>query len=128
MISPEHKREYDRLNHSLVVRFRIYRGKETENPSCWDMVTIRNLSAGGVSFNYTKNIPPETVLEFNIGLAKYGLLVRCLGVVRRVDEIPPSRTDMKAIRIYGVACNFTHIEENDKKALDGLVKEFNKKA
>jgi hypothetical protein len=124
MDSKEQKRSYDRLRHAFVAKFRIYSEAASQEKAKWDVVTIRNISPGGLSFNYTQKFPIGTVLELDIGLSSVVGATHCLGIVCRVDETPPKRPDIKAIPVYGIAVKFTNLPEDKKGAIEKLVKEF----
>ena len=116
------RRKYQRVKHHFIVRFRVYQSENPEESRKWDIVTVRDLSAGGILFNYNKKIPLGTALEFNISLPPPLEAVCCQGTVCRVDEQPLSGKDIKKIPIYGIAASFTELENGKKKALDALIK------
>ena len=123
MNSEEHKRSFDRLRHSFLAKFRRYADSPGQEQSKWDVVTIRNVSPGGLSFNYTQKFPIGTVLELDIGLSSIVGTVHCLGTVCRVDEMPPKRPDLKTIPVYGIAVKFTNLPNDKKEAIERLIKE-----
>ncbi len=116
----ESKRSSDRLKHPFLAKFRIY----TDASVKWEIVTIRNVSPGGLSFNYTQKFAIKTILELDIGLSSIVGIVHCLGEVCRVDELPPRRPDLKTIPIYGIAVKFINFPEEKKEAIEKLIKEF----
>jgi len=124
MDSDEHKRGHDRLRHPFLVKFRIYTGPPAQEKSRWDVVTIRNVSPGGLSFNYTQKFPIGTVLELDIGLSSMVGTIHCLGKVCRVDELPPKMPDIKTIPVYGIAVKFSDLPDDKKEAIERLIKEF----
>ena len=124
MSSEEHKRSHDRLKHPFLVKFRTYVDVPDQDKPKWDVVTIRNVGPGGLSFNYTQMFPIGTVLELNIGFSSLVGTVHCLGAVCRVDELPPKRPDIKTILVYGIAVKFRDFPEDKKEAIERLVKEF----
>lgn len=119
MASEEQKRGSDRLKHSFLAKFRIYSDASVK----WEVVTIRNISPGGLSFNFTQKFAVGTALELHIGLTSAIGTVQCLGEVCRVDEMPPKRPDLKTITIYGIAVKFTNLPQDKKEAIERLIKE-----
>jgi len=124
MDSEEHKRSHDRLRHPFLAKFRIYTRSPDQEKSKWDVVTIRNVSPGGLSFNYTQKFSIGTVLELDIGLSSMVGTIHCSGIVCRVDELPPKRPDIKTIPVYGIAVKFSDLPDDKKEAIEKLIKEF----
>lgn len=123
MESEEHKRSSDRLKHPFIAKFRVYAQDPAQAKPRWDVVTIRNVSPGGLSFNYTQKFEIGTVLELDIGLSSTVGTVHCLATVRRVDEVPPKRPDLQTISVYGIAVQFNDLPEDKKEAIERLIKE-----
>lgn len=116
----ESRRSFDRLRHPFVAKFRKYSDASVK----WDVVTIRNVSPGGISFNYTQKFAIGTILELDIGFSSGVGTVHCLGEVCRIDEMPPKRPDLKTIPVYGIAVKFCQLPEDKKEAIEILIKEF----
>ena len=115
------KRGYKRIKHPFMARIRVIQGTvKPEEFDKWNIVTIRNLSAAGISFNYHKKLAIGTVLEFNITLPISPNPIRCLAKVCRVDE---SKSDRIKIPIFGVAAHFVEIEGDKKEAINKFVSE-----
>ena len=112
------KRKYNRIKSRFLVRFRIYKAKSPK----WDMVTIKDLSARGIYFNYDKKIPLSTLLEFNITLPTITEAIHCQGMVCRVDKQASRRKDIKTRPIYGIFAIFTQIENEKEKIIDAFAK------
>lgn len=123
MDSEEGRRSFDRLRHPFLAKFRIYADSPGEEKSKWDVVTIRNVSPGGLSFNYTQKFEIGTIVELDIGLSSVVGTVHCLATVCRVDEMPPKRPDLKTIPVYGIAVKFNDLPEDKKEAIERLIKE-----
>ena len=122
------RRKYKRIKFPFTAKVRIQeesngtiRSKES---SKWELVTIRNLSAGGISFNHTKKIELDTVLELNLSLPFITEPVHCLGKVCRVDEKPTDKKQITKIPVYGIAAYFIQMEDDKKQAIDGYVKKL----
>ena len=116
------KRRYKRMRRSFTARIRVYKGavKPAES-SKWDIVTIRNLSAAGISFNYNKKIALGALVELNITLPINPKPIRCLGQVCRIDETKSAQSDRIQIPIFGIAVRFIEIESDKKEAINKLV-------
>jgi hypothetical protein len=123
MDSEEHKRGSDRLQHPFLAKFRRYADSPSQANPKWDVVTIRNVSPGGLSFNYTQKFEIGTILELDIGLSSVVGTVHCLATVRRVDEMPPKRPDLQTIPVYGIAVQFNDLPDDKKEAIERLIKE-----
>ena len=124
MSPEEHKRSHERLRHSFLVRFRVYTDSAGQENIRWDVVTIRNISPGGISFNYTQKFIVGTVLELSINLSSSVGTINCQGVVCRVDELPPKRPDIKTIPVYGIAVKFSDLSEDKRESIERLIIEF----
>jgi len=78
----QERRRDKRIKHPFTARVRVYQeGVEHEESHKWNVVTVRDLSAGGISFNYTEKMQLGTVIEFNIALPFTEELIHCLGKV-----------------------------------------------
>lgn len=113
------KRKYKRIKHSFTARIRLYQGAvNSEQSGKWNIVTIRNLSAAGISFNYNKKIALGTLIELNITLPIGPKPIHCLAEVCRIDE---SQSDRVRIPVFGIAVRFIEIESDKKEAINKLV-------
>ena len=45
----------------------------------WDMVPVRDISAGGLTFNYTKNLGFNSLLDFKIDISQSTPTINCVG-------------------------------------------------
>lgn len=120
----QEKRRDTRVKHPFTARIRVHQeGGESEESLKWDVVTMRDLSASGVSFNYTKKIESGTVIEFNIAVPFTEEPFQCLGEVCRVDEQPTDRIRTRKIPVYGIAVRFKEIESDVKKTIKKFAEE-----
>src|SRR4030042_669443 len=120
------KREHERISQPFIIIFRIHQKEGSKEEHAWNMVTIRNLSIGGMCFNYLEKFALGTALEFNITLPSSLGAIRCLGEVQRIDEDLNYVIDGKEIPIYGIGVQFTDIEDDKKEALAKIIKDFSK--
>lgn len=116
------KRKHERIERPVTARFRVYTEGDSKTAHNWDMVTITNLSQGGMFFDYVDKFALGTILEFNIALPSTREWVHCLARVCRVDRKSPPGS--RRIPVYGVAVNFTEIEEGKEESLQTLIKVF----
>jgi hypothetical protein len=120
----ENRRKHARVKRRFTASFRLC-GDDTSGISRkWDIVTIRDISIGGISFNYHEKIPMGTALEFNIALPLSPDPVNCIGEVCRVDEPPPDRHAIRRTPIYGIAACFNDVPEETRDALQMLAERF----
>ncbi len=118
MSNGQEKRKYKRIENPYTVRLRIkqYEGHETL-PTGWDMVAVRDLGATGLFFYYKRNLGLGSLLDLKIDIS-YTPTINCVGKIIRIDEepIPPS--------IFGIATEFTEIEEYEKEIINTAVEEL----
>jgi len=120
MTTPE-KRKHNRVKRPFLARMRPYR--EVEDPAKpvkWDIVTIKDLSASGVAFNYTKIFPEGTKLEFYFPLPVTAEPLYCIGEVCRIDGSVGGNTPR--ISVHRVAVRFTEITEARQEILEQFLK------
>ncbi len=115
------KRADTRIKRRFLVRFRIESSKKSYK---WDIVTVRDLSAIGISFNYDKRIPLYTPLEFNITLPTVKESIHCKGMVCRVGKVTSHRKDIRRRPIYDIFTAFTEIERDKENIIETLAKNF----
>ncbi len=124
MDSEKQKRSHERLKHPFVAKLKLYNEAAGDEKPRWEVVTIRNISPGGLSFNYTQKFSIGAVLELDIGLSTTLGTVHCLATVCRIDELPPKRPDIKTIPIYGIAVRFNNLSDEKKEAIERLIRQF----
>lgn len=111
----EEKRSYKRIDHRFYTSFRIYPEVKTKEVFNWDMTVIKNLSAGGLLFNYNKELLIGMLLEFKIIFPASTRPIQCSAMVLRVDKNPLRR-------IYSMAVRFIEINDSDREAIDRLAR------
>ncbi len=106
------KRKHKRIEKPYMVRFQIkqYEGLEISTAE-WDMVALKDLSTGGVLFNYNKNLGIGTVLDVKIGFSTSTPPLECAGIVIRVKE-------QQYTSIFGIAVAFTEIGAQEKEMIN----------
>lgn len=114
-----------RVQQKFIIRFRFYNDNSNHGNSFkWNIVTVRNLSSNGISFNYHRKIPLHTQVEFKMSLP-FAEDFHCLGKVVRIDKEKHSETKFKKIPVYGVAVSFTKMDHFVKVAIHNFANEVN---
>ncbi len=75
------KRKYKKIIPPYIVRFRVkqYEGQEMPSPD-WDIVAVKNLSAGGIIFDYyNRNLKIGSLLDLKIDFLKSIPTINCIG-------------------------------------------------
>ncbi len=97
------KRKYKRREKPYMARLRIkqYEGLETSSAE-WDIVALKDLSAGGMLFDYNKNLELDSLLNFKIDISKYTPIINCVGKIIRIEELQPTSVFTTAIKFIGI--------------------------
>ena len=112
------KRKYKRIEKPYIVRLRIKQYKGLGKPSAeWDMVTVKDLSAGGMRFNYNKNLGIGSLLDIKIDISKSTPTINCVGKVTRIEHPHP-------LSMLRIATEFAEIEEHKKEMINTTVEEI----
>ncbi len=112
------RRKYERREKPVMVRFRtIPLVAEKMVSADWDMVPVKNLSAGGMLFDYNKNLELDSLLEFEISISKSTPPVNCVGKIIRIEELQP-------ISMFRIEIKFTEIGEQEKKLINKMTEEI----
>ena len=128
MYSVTEKRKYKRIELAkkkdkkivppYITRFRVkqYEGQEISSPD-WDIVSMKNLSAGGMvyAFNkdYNKNLELDSLLDLRIDFFKSVPSINCIGRVVRIEEPMPMTNSMSRI-----TAKFTEIDEQAREMIN----------
>ncbi len=111
----QERRKYKRIAKPYRVRFKIRSDEAQEMESdVWDSVTLHDLSAGGMLFNYNKNLGISTLLDLKIDVSKYTPTINCVGKIIRIDL--SYRHSM-----LRTATEFTEIDEQEKEVINTTV-------
>ena len=88
MFNIQERRKYKRIEKPYMARFRIkqYEGLEMSSTE-WDMVPLRDISAGGLAFNYSKNLGFNSLLDIKIDI--FSSTINCVGKIIRIDRPQP---------------------------------------
>ena len=128
MYSITEKRKYKRIELTenedkkivppYITRFRVkqYEGQEISAPD-WDIVSVKNLSAGGMVYaynkGYNKNLELDSLLDLRIDFFKSVPSINCIGRVVRIEEPMPMTNSMSRI-----TAKFTEIDEQEREMIN----------
>ena len=118
MSNGQERRKYRRIEKPYMARFRIkqYEGLEMSSTE-WDMVPVRDISPGGLSFIYTKYLGFNSLLDFKIGIATFTPAINCVAKIIRIEEPRPHS-------MCRIATGFTRIDKQEKEMINATVKKF----
>ncbi len=110
------KRKYKEIVTPYIARFRVKQYEGQEKPSIdWNIVAVKNLSAGGIIFNYyNENIEIGTLLDLKIGFLKSIPTINCIGRVIRIEE-------SQLNSMFRIATELTEIDEHERKMINTTV-------
>ncbi len=111
------RRKCKRKEKPYMVRFRTIPlvAKKTVSTD-WNVGAVKNLSAGGMLFDYNKNLELDSLLDLKIDVSIVTPTINCVGkIIRIVESIPHS--------IFGIATEFTEIEEHEKEMISKAIEE-----
>ncbi len=91
------------------LRIKQYEGLERSSAE-WDVVALKDLSAGGALFYYSKYFELGALLHLKIDVSTATPTVKCAGKVTRIEYTRPHS-------ILRIATEFTEIDEHEKKII-----------
>jgi hypothetical protein len=110
------KRKYIEISTPCIARFRIkqYEGQKMSS-SEWNIVAVKDLSAGGIMFNYYKtNLGFGSVLELQIDFIRSKPTINCIGRVVRI-------ADARVNSMFHIAIEFIEINDLDREIINTTV-------
>jgi hypothetical protein len=110
----EEKRRYKRIDGKFVARFHV-RPHQPDSEKKWDIVTLRNLSGGGILFNYDGRLPEERTIDLKVNVPGIAEPLICEARIIRVDP----QVDYG---ITPIAAVFTRISSRDRERLEELAR------
>jgi len=110
----KNRRKYKRIVKSFIswLMF-MWRRKHPGYPNGWDMVTIRDLGAGGILFNYDQPVAIGTNVRLRIIFPFLKKPIHCIGKVMRNEEV----STYQYPSIYRIATEFEKIKQKDKELI-----------
>jgi len=111
------RRESIRVENSFVLELRIKADEDRKaSHDDWNTVYARNLSTGGVSLYYIKELEIGSILELKIHIPKSTSSISCIGKVIRSEKNPKSP-------LNEIAISFTEIDEQKKEMINKIIEE-----
>lgn len=109
------RRKYKRIEKPCMARLRIRRDEDIEKSSSrWDLVVLKDLSAGGALFSYGKYLKLCSLLDLKINLSIDTPAIKCSGRITRIEPSPPHSS------LY-IATEFTDIKEKEKQMINSTI-------
>jgi len=108
--------KYKEIVTPCIARFRVKQDcGRAMLPLDWNIVAVKNLSAGGIKFNYYKvNLEVGSLLELKIDFIKSIPTISCVGRVVRIE-------DAHANSMFRIATEFTEINDPDREIINTTV-------
>jgi CheY-like chemotaxis protein len=120
MYNDTKKRKYNRIEKPYTARLRVkqYEDQEMSSPD-WDTAVVENLSAGGMLFNYNKNLEIGSLLDLKLSISESKAAISCIGRVIRIEEFQYLlRQVVQPLNsVFRIAIEFTEIEEQERKMI-----------
>ncbi len=102
----------------VMARFKIRSDEAQEIGSDdWDSVFLMNISTGGTSFYYTKDLGIGTLLDLKIYVPNTVHIINCVGKVIRIDK-------HRHNSMFGIAIKFIDIGAREKDLINKAVEEL----
>jgi len=115
MPNGQERRKYRRIEKPYITRFRIKPDKIQEMVTAnWNLVGVRNLSAGGILFAYPENLDIDSNLDLKIDISQSTLTINCVGKIIRIDRPQPNS-------MFQIATEFTEIEDQEKEMISTTI-------
>ena len=119
-------RKYKRMETPYMASFRVKQHEDQEMSSPdWDIVAVENLSAGGMLFNYNKNLERDSLLDLKIDISKSTHTINCVGKIIRIEEFQYLLTqDVQPLNsMFRIATEFTEIDKHERDMINITVEE-----
>ncbi len=110
------KCKYKEVVSPCIARFRVKQYEGQDMPSLeWNIVAVKNLSAGGIKFNYYKmNLESGLLIDLKIDFIKSIPTINCTGRVNRIDRAPHNS-------MFRIAAEFTEIDDKEREIINTTV-------
>ncbi len=82
----------------------------------WNTVYAKNLSIGGVSLYYIRELEIGSIVELKIHIPKSTSTISCIGKVMRSEKNPKSP-------LNEIAISFPEIDEQKKEMINNIIEE-----
>ncbi len=115
MSSGQERRKYRRIERRYITRFRIKPDKIQKIASSnWDLIGVKNLSAGGILFTYHENLGIDSTLDLKIDISQSTPTINCVGKIIRIDSSQPHS-------MFRIVTEFTEIEDQEKEMISTTI-------
>ncbi len=115
MYNGQDRRKYKRIEKLYMAGVRAKQHESHETVSTgWHPVFLMDLSAGGMRFNYKKDLGLGSLLDLKIEAPKVMLNINCVGEVIRIKQLPPAS-------MFYIAIKFTEIGEKEVELINKSV-------
>lgn len=112
---PERRRA-ERMRKQFTIRMRKITGKTAGD---WDLVLLRDISKGSLSFNYNQTLQEGDLLDLKISIGAGVEPIVCRGEVARL-------VSMGLTQAHEVAVVFVDISQEDVKKIEACIEEAKK--
>lgn len=118
------RRRYRRINRKLVIRLQVYPEKKVMPKGGHDIVSVNNISAGGILFSYGKELDKGKFVDLQINFPELNEPVRCLGKVVRVE--PPGESKAGGqMPLYYIAVRFIQTrDKSEEDMISGVIEKY----
>ncbi len=115
MYNGQERRKFKRREKPYMARLRIkqYEGLEI-SPAEWNIVALKDLSAGGALFYYSKYLGLGSLLDLKIDVSTAMPTIKCAGRITRIEYTQPHS-------ILRIATEFTGIGEQEKEMINTTI-------
>jgi hypothetical protein len=114
----DERREYRRITKSFMSWLRLIPcARKNRQPVAWDIVTTRDLSAGGMLFSYDRQIDIGIGARFRVIFPFADHLIECAGEIIRDEKID----SFKYPSMHHIAVRFGRISTVNKKFVNKTV-------
>ncbi|MDR4504163.1 MAG: hypothetical protein MRK01_05120 [Candidatus Scalindua sp.] len=111
-------RKYKEIETPCIARFHTRQSKDNDNRSPeWDIVAVKNLSAGGMVFTYYKDLGIDSILHVKFGITQSMPHISCVGRIVRIEE-------RQHLSGYCTAIEFIEISAESKEELKVTIEEI----
>ncbi len=110
------RRMYKRIVKNFIANVRP-KPMEGGDGTSWNMVTIKNLGAGGALFNYDRELDIDSLIEMKINFPMAPSPINCVGKIVRTEK-------KAANSIIAIAAMFTDIEDSFKETINKAAENF----
>ena len=110
------KWKYKEIESPSIARFRVKQLCSRETPPLdWNIVAVKNLSAGGIKINYYKeNLEIGSLIDLKIEFIKSIPIIKCIGRVTRIE-------DAHINSMFRIGVEFTEIDDKEREIINATV-------